>query len=225
MTWTVDQMRDRLGGHFQSVEQVNDTVLRFTRSVAQRPFAVYYVDISDHLPTSPAELTSYQDRVIGKQYFDGNKSLQWSNYLFFVVSASDPVSNNASHRQLIEQDRSYARKFVVTEGELESAIEPLTIAPADSTPEINILSLWTDQLERAGLAKAVLSDDTLPRRLSLIEKSITAPIAKAKPVVSSPIAAALPQLRSLVLSTFRDFPKQRRFDFGTVNLIVGANGM
>jgi len=67
-----------------------------------RQFAVYYIDVSDHLPTSPAELTSYQDRVIGKRYFDGNKSLQWSNYLFFVVSPAASTPNSASLRQLIE---------------------------------------------------------------------------------------------------------------------------
>src|SRR5436190_796143 len=131
MTLKIAQWRERLADRFPGVEEISDSVLRFTRGAANRQFAVYYVDVSDHLPASPEELISYQDRVIGKHYFDGSKSLQWSNYLFFVVSAAASTPNNASLRQLIEQDRSYARKFVVTEDELESAVEPLTVTSTD----------------------------------------------------------------------------------------------
>ncbi|MBA5868099.1 MAG: AAA family ATPase [Nitrospira sp. CR1.3] len=221
MTATVAQLRDRLASYFQGVEQVDDAVLRFTRSVAQRPFAIYYVDVSDHLPATPAELTSYQDRIIGKRYFDGSKSLQWSNYLFFVVSEA---LRNVPLRQLIEQDRTYARKFVVTEDELESAVEPLKIATTDATPETNVLSVWTEQLEKAGLDAAVLSKEPLPQRLSLIETTKAPAKAKSKPTTSSRVSADLAQLRSLVLSKYRNFPTTRSFELGIVNLIVGANG-
>ena len=37
-------------------------------------------------------------------------------------------------------------------------------------------------------------------------------------------AAAMPFIHSLQLKKFRDFPLQRSFEFGTVNLIFGING-
>lgn len=113
---------------------------------------------------------------------------------------------------------------MVTEDELESAVEPLTLSPADAAPETNVLSVWTNLLEKAGLDAAVLSEAPLPQRLTQIEKASAPVKTKSKPAISPPVVAALPQLRSLVLSKFRDFPQQRSFDFGTVNLIFGANG-
>jgi len=46
---------------------------------------------------------------------------------------------------------------------------------------------------------------------------------RRKPKVRNADAGAPPLLRSLQLNTFRDFPIQRSFDFGTVNLIFGPN--
>ena len=224
MTLSISQWRERLSQRFPGVQAVDDSVLRFTRGLANRPFGIYYVDVSDHLPDSPAELTSYQDRVIGKRYFDGNKSLQWSNYLFFVVNERSSSEPQAATRRFIEQDRSYARKYIVTADELESAIEPPTIASDQASPAISILSVWTKRLADAGLETAILSDDPLPKRLALIEKSTLPAKGKPKPVVLPSAAVQLPRLRSVSFQRFRALPKRRNFDFGAVNLIVGANG-
>jgi hypothetical protein len=70
----------------------------------------------------------------------------------------------------------------------------------------------------------VVSDASLPNRLSLIETS--AVTAKPTPKPPAPLIASgkTSYLRSIQLKNFRDFPAQRIFDFGTVNLIVGVNG-
>ena len=39
----------------------------------------------------------YQDRVIGSHYFEGRKSLQWSNYLYFITSR-DRFASSKSDR-------------------------------------------------------------------------------------------------------------------------------
>ena len=114
MTLNVTQLRDHMAHCFSDVEQVADSVVRATRKSGDSPFAVYYIDIGEQLPSTPEALTHYQDRVIGKHYFEGRKSLQWSNYLYFVVS--EEQSRSGAIRQariLIEGDRAYARKFVV----------------------------------------------------------------------------------------------------------------
>ena len=222
---SLTRLHDRMISRFHDVEQVGESVIRFTRLRKDCPFAVYYVDISSSLPSTLEELTSYQDRVIGKRYFDGRKSLQWSTYLFFVVSDERSTTDAVSEaRKLIEQDRTYARKSVITETELDSAIEPQTLEASDALPESNILSVWMRKITEAGLDSAVLSDDDLPTRLKLIVQSST----PSKPSATVPVAiepgAKEPFLRSLKLTKFRDFPVRRFFEFGNVNLIVGVNG-
>lgn len=225
MMLSMARLRDRMATRFSDVEQVEESVIRFTRRLNDRPFAVCYVDISPNLPSTPEALSSYQDRVLGKRYFDGRKSLQWSNYLYFIV-ADERATTTAvcKAKELIEQDRTYARKFVVTADELDSALQPPTLGPGDALPETNILSVWVSKLTEAGLDGAVLTDGTLPSRLTLIEQSSTpyGPNVTVPVVLTTGIKA--PFLRSIQLTGFRDFPVQRLFSFGTVNLIFGVNG-
>ena len=225
MNLTVEQLRSRLAPQFSDIEQVDDSVVRFTRRANDRAFAVCYVDISDDLPTSSQSLADYQDRIIAKRYFEGNKSLQWSNYLYFVVDAEKAAGETLQQtRELIQRDRKYARKFVIAEGELDWAISPPSFQIADKQVATGILSTWTDMLAAANLDRAVLNDESLPRRLELIEADYgqdATPLPAARSVRA---AKQQPFLESLELAKFRDFPIQRSFSFGLVNLVCGANG-
>lgn len=226
MTLNINQLQSRMESRFSDVARVDNSVIRFTRRVKGKTFAVYYVGVDDHLPSTRDELSAYQDRIIGNHYFDGQKSLQWSNYLYFVVS--NDLLKSAQVRkvkEIIEDDRTYARKFVITEDELDLAIEPPKLHPSDSLPHAGILSTWMTELTNANLDQVILSDESLRARLDRIELASDeeAPQHSHTAIPRSP-DGALPFLRSLDLKKFRPFPLQRRFDFGTVNLIFGANG-
>lgn len=222
MTINIAQLRERVAAEagFSAVEQVEDSIIRFTRKTGDLPFAVYYLDVAQVLPGTQETLTKYQDRVIGSRYFEGSKSLQWSNYLYFITSADRLASSKVRQaKELIERDRSYARKFVISEEELDSVLTPPVVVPADATTHVSILSVWTERLVEAGLDRAILSNDDLPKRLALIESSSTKPTPRPKAPRRNVEAKAAPFIRSLQLKRFRDFPFQRSFEFGTVNLI------
>ncbi len=225
MTLNITQLRERVSSQFSNVEQVGDSVIRFTRKAGDLPFAVYYLDVAADLPGTQEKLTRYQDRIIGGHFFQGLKSLQWSNYLYFITSGEKLGSSEVRKaKELIERDRSYARKFVISEEDLETVLAPHVVAPAQAVPRINVLSVWIDRLAESGLDAAILGNDDLPTRLALIESS-SAKRSK-KPIVPrrAPRVQAAPFIRSLELKKFRDFPRRRTFEFGTVNLIFGANG-
>jgi DNA repair exonuclease SbcCD ATPase subunit len=225
MMQTIAQLRERLGTRFDSAEQVDKTILRFVRKANGQAFALYYVDVGSTLPRTSEELAAYQDRVIGASYFDGKKSLQWSNYLYFVISADRAgTMDTQAAKTLIESDRAYARKYVVVENELDAALAPPQMPTSASLPEANILSLWLTRLASAGLDAAVLSDKPLPSRLLQIEA--TAGVASSVPTAPVPQqrVANLPFLKRIGLTNYRPFPTQRHFDLGAVNLIVGTNG-
>ena len=225
MTLSIDQLQNHLARRFPDVERVHDSVIRFTRRVKGKPFAVYYVGVDDHLPATREELSAYQDRIIGTHYFDGQKSLQWSNYFYFLVS--DDLLKTAQFRkakEVIEDDRTYARKFIITEADLDSAIEPPTVRPSESLPEAGILSTWMTTLATASLDQIIMSDESLRARLDRIESSSEDAAPQPKPSIPASSSTPQPFLRTLELKKFRAFPSLHRFDFGTVNLIVGVNG-
>ncbi len=123
MTVPLERIRNNLSPRFPGLEQIEETVLRFERKSHDRSFAVCYVDVSPQIPNTPALLNEYQERTVAKWYFQGSKSLQWSNYLFFVVDAAPPPETKV----IVERDRRYARKFVVTEPELDTAPFPTSV--------------------------------------------------------------------------------------------------
>ncbi len=224
MTINIAELRERVAKRFSDFEQVDDSTIRFTRKAGEHPFAVFYLDLVQDLPGTQETLTKYQDRVIGKYYFEGDKSLQWNNYLYFITSDDRLKSDEARQaKELIEHDRTYARKFVISEEELDLVLTQPAVLPAAASPHTNVLSLWTDRLVEAGLDKAVLSDDNQPKRLSLIESSSDVPIKRRKQTPVKVDVKAPPFIHSLHLRRFRPFPVQRDFTFGTVNLIFGPN--
>jgi len=147
MTLNIEKLREHVAMRFPDVEQVDDSIIRFTRNAGTLPFAVYYFDITQDLPATQERLTKYQDRVIGRHYFEGRKSLQWSNYLYFVTSGDRLASSEVRQaKELIESDRSYARKFVIAEEDVDSVLTPPVIAPSEAGPRTNVLTVWIDRL-------------------------------------------------------------------------------
>ena len=220
MTVSLEQLCNKLAPRFPDLKQVDDSVVRFERKAAGRSFAVCYVDVSTHLPESTAAMNAYQDRIVARHYFDNNKSLQWSNYLFFLV---DTLPAPAA-RAIVERDRKYARKFVLTEPELDTALSPPSFQVSDAAVRTDILATWTGILAAANLDKAILNDENLPKRLDLIEASFGQAALAVPSASSAPRQSKQPFLKQLELKTFRDPPTTRKFDLGLVTLICGANG-
>jgi len=225
MSVNISQLRERVAPQLSDVEQVDESIICGTRKMGDTPFAIYYFDVAEKLPETIEALTKYQDRVLGSRYFDGGKSLQWNNYLYFVTDQKHLASAEVlKAKELIENDRNYARKLVIAEDDLESVLSPAVMTPTAVVPRTNILSVWVEHLVEAGLDRAILSDYDLPKRLDLIESSSARPSAKSRVPARSAQVAPEPFIHSLELKVFRRFPLRRSFEFGAVNLIFGANG-
>jgi recombinational DNA repair ATPase RecF len=219
---TPTELSDRVAIQYPDRERIGDTVVQFTRRVGGRPFAVYYLDCGNQIPTTLDELRSYQDRVIGGRYFQGAQSLQWSNYLYFVTDAERlHAPATAGIRELLEQDRTVARKFLIDENELGGVLKP-DVVSADPTSETSVLSTWNTVLAQNGLGRAIWNDNDLPRRLTLLETA--APSARSASEPTSPSTVKPGQwLKRLQMDHFRDYPLLRDVPFGLVNLIFGPN--
>lgn len=220
MTVSLERIRSKLSPHFPSLEQIDDNVLRFERKSHDQAFAVCYVDVSTQIPSDMRLLNDYQERIIASRYFQGGKSLQWNNYLFFVVDAEP----SQAIRLLVERDRRYARKFVLSEPELDTALAPPTYKVSDEVITTDILNIWTNLLAESNLDRAILNDETMPRRLELIEEHFGQAASATHRSLGTPRTKVQPFLRRVALEKFRPFPETREFDLGTVTLICGVNG-
>ena len=226
MTLSIERITNLVAGKFPNVERLEDgSVIRFTKGFDGVDFAVYYLEVGDNLPRDPEDLTRYQDRVVGSRYFEGRKSLQWNNYLYFITSEDYLASSSAQlAKDFIEADRAYSRKLVISEEEIESILLSPVLSTSGDPMSSNILTTWTELLTQGGLYEAIFDDNNIPNRLNLI----TAPQSEPMPQIATEHlpreVEAPPFIQSIELKSYRPFPVQRHFDFGTVNLIHGANG-
>ncbi|MDQ2735610.1 MAG: hypothetical protein M3Y55_11615 [Pseudomonadota bacterium] len=152
----VESIRNRIGAKFDNVQEVSAGVLRSVRRQGEGALAVYLFDLNNRVTESAAHLESYLDDVLGASYFDeaAPADLRWNHYLYLVADKQSAKGEafDAAKRK-VEADKSYARKFVVAEDELDRAI-----ARIDSVAEIHglgrasdVVATWTAKLVAAGL--------------------------------------------------------------------------
>ena len=217
---SLDALRTQFSDHFTSFELIENLVVRCIRSRQGRDFAVYYIDVSERIPGSVDELNAYQDRIVASRYFNGPKSLQWSQYLYFVISRE--VSTEI--RTLVEGDRKYARKFVVNEQELTSALTPPKFQVAEGVIDASVISTWSELLAESNLDHAIFNNDSLPKRIERIEAEFGHKGLPKPSAANTPRPEAPPFITNLTLKEYRPCPRQRSFDLGTVTLLTGPNG-
>lgn len=225
MTLTLDQLTEKVKPLYPEVQQIGDTVLRCIRKTEQSPFAVYYLDVGNDIPQTPDSLSEYLNHVVGKHYFEGSSSLQWNNYLYFIRNPENlQNANTQKAKEMVEQDRVYARKFVISESELDVVLNPKAMSAGAVDRAVDAISPWITILEESTLTEAVLGDHSLPKRMQLIEQPpIITPSSKISERPSQD--SLLPQISRLEIQDFgRRLPKRKEFNFGAVNLLFGSNG-
>jgi exonuclease SbcC len=218
-----DQLQQRVSARFSDSQKVEDNVIRFVRKSNNHPFAVCYLALSQDLPSDEEELSKYQDRVVGGLYFEGAKSLQWSNYLYFITSSQRLATAKVQRaKEWIENNRSYARKFVISDQEIDEILVPPVAAPEGESTRPNVISIWTQELQAHGLDKAIFSEDSMPSRLSAIEAT-DVPVSRPSSPSATRVSRRPAFLSSLQLIKYRSYPLNRDFEFGTMNLLFGPN--
>lgn len=224
--------REKLGRKLANVSEVATGVLRGIRRNNERDVAAYVFDLNNRLPNTVGDLSSYLDEVMGPAYFDKDASLdlRWNNYLYFVVDKGT-AGNQAFQvtKRNVEADRSYARKFVVIEEDLDRILDELdSVAVVDkSAAATDIVQAWSDGLSAFGM-EDVLDGE---RPIADVVRSISSGTAKqsvrtkkATGVESSQLLVES-HIAGINLSGFRPYPRQKSFDaLGKANLLFGSNG-
>ncbi|WP_129127643.1 AAA family ATPase [Geomonas oryzae] len=216
--------------HYPSLEKVSDRVFRAFDRYKDNAYAVRYFDFNENLFSTVDQLRDYQDKLLGKLYFDpnGNNDLRWNHYLYFIISKE--LINKSGFdkaKAKVESDHEYARKRVVTEDELEHLLKPNVsrqIYPQQLPPDL--VSTWMQILDGKGLGFVLDEDYQIPE----VSRRITAGKLQRlrKPLTTlnldpSELAVNRDIISKLSIKGFRKHPIPREFEFGEVNLIVGVN--
>lgn len=227
----VERAAATLQKRFPGLERVSDSVLRGVDTYAGQPYAIRYFDLSDDLAAAVGHLREYQDKLLGVSYFnaESRSDLRWNHYLYFVTSTPTRDAAYLNAKALVEADREYARKLVVTEDELPVLFAdlPFDVESARGLPP-DALSIWTGILDQHQLGFVVDERLQVPAIVRHIADGDPQPVLR-RPAVPELDAAeqSVPTdfLERLTIQEFRHYPLRKVFDFGIVNLIIGVNGV
>jgi exonuclease SbcC len=227
---SIQALQARLPSRFARSQIVREDLLRCEEVDGNgRPFALHYFKPTADLSALADNLRDFQNENIGSGFFDSDGDLRWNHYLYVIADTSAFSGiDSASAKMRIESDRSFARKFVLSESELFDTFEQQERALLDPQkgPSTDIMGRWVERLLAASL-DVVLEQKPLAETIRLISDADSlasrakAQIGSARPHDS--VASGF--LEELEIRTFRPYPQPGVFHgFGKVNLIHGANG-
>lgn len=229
---TTDDLGIQIAGRLTNVKPVMPGVLRGERTDAGgRPYAIYFFALSNDLNDWADHLEQRQDEIIGPSYFETPSDLRWNHYLYLLTSKESAAADSYDNlKSAIEGDRSYARKFVLTEEELPEALKSLEPSKIEqqSVSGPDVVGRWTKRLMQSQLS-VILDQLPVAETIRKIAKGATGkqpliPDFERQPRTAQPLASKF--LDALEIVHFREWPSSRVFaPLGTVNLIVGSNGV
>ena len=227
----IEQIVAKLERRYPDLERVSDVVYRGVDLYEGSPYAVRYFDLGDNLVATAGHLHEYQNGLLGSSYFNSESKadLRWNHYLYFVTSALHYGEAFLKAKAAVESDREYARKVVVPEDDLETILDDRHFSD-DSAKGLppDPLSIWTTFLESHHLGFIIDERLQVPAVVRNIADGVHRPVlrAPASPDLNAAEKAALTEfLASIAIHEFRKYPLQKTFDFGSVNLILGVNGV
>jgi DNA repair protein SbcC/Rad50 len=221
--------REAVSRQFQNVTQIGDQVIRGEKLYENKPYAIAYIDLADDIITRADSLREFQERVLGEDFFQSAEQLRWNNYLYIVAGPKSISSDGyLDAKSRIEADKHYARKRVVSEGELVELLGDSKLFEAEQVAAAaDIVAVWAERLKEGKLDSLIEQPTPRTAVLENIGKGAAARAAsprKPKALSSADGGFTLSHLEKLEVSKFRPVHDGRTYSFGAVTLIVGANG-
>lgn len=224
----ITTVRQALRKRFSNITEVAEDIVRGERLYDNKRFAVAYVDLSDDIVHRANDLRSFQEKLLGADYFSSPDQLRWSSYLYFVAGPRSLKAEGFDNAKAsIEANRDYARKFVLSPDDMIWLLRdsPLFVLKQD-VETANVTTTWESLLESRHL-NVLLDKPARTKAVELIEKGHASkhPVKhRTYELSSKDLSLTKGFLRSLDITTFRPVLDGRHFQFADVNLIYGPNG-
>jgi chromosome segregation protein len=224
----LNSVREAVHQGFDVVVELGNGILRGERRYRDKPFAIAYIDLADDIVARAQNLTGFQERLLGSSFFSSENDLRWNSYLYFL--AGPKSMHDAGYlkaKALIESDRHFARKFVLSEQDLSLRLRVGSVTKESKVAVQKDAGATWSEIVQAGQLGVLLEQRPRTKVLELIASGA----AFQREARSVPHSVAVQNdhlqrgfLRSLTVDHFRPVNSGRRFELGDINLIFGPNG-
>ncbi len=208
------QLLDQSRKLFNGFSEVDSNLYKGNLSIDDKIAGIYYLNFNQEI--SEEEFDQLQYKYLAEEFYNQDEALQWNIYLLFINSN---ISDSLKIRIL--KDDKYARKLIFSDKEFLDYFE---LEKSEKSELPDIVATWKDELNKVGLQEiySQASYDGIVRNFlnntipNIVEK-------KDKNLDDVPV---IENISSISLKdTYRPYPKLRDFNFGSVNLFTGSNGV
>lgn len=197
------------------LKQLNENLFKAEYTIEDKTAGIYYLNIGQEISDEYFEELQY--KYLAEEFYNQEETLQWNIYLLFVNSN---MTDDLKIKVL--KDDKYARKLVFTNTEF---IDYFELENSNQAGLPDIVSEWKEGLNKVGLQElySKASIEGIIRNF-LNDKATVVKEMKYKSLEHTPI---INKINSISLKdSYRRFPTgNRNFNFGSVNLITGSNGV
>jgi exonuclease SbcC len=200
---------------FSGLEKLNNNLYKGKLPIDDKIAGIYYLNFNQEISESYFEELQY--KYLAEEFYNQGESLQWNIYLLFINS-----NVNDELKVKILTDDKYARKLIFTDNEF---IDYFELEKSQQSDLPDIVSNWKNELKSVGLHELYSSASNEGIIRNFIQN--TSPKFIEKPNKSLEHVPIITKIRSISLKDdYRPFfPTIRDFDFGSVNLFTGPNGV
>lgn len=199
---------------FTDFKAVDNELYKGQLNINDKASGIYYLNFNQEISEDVFE--ELQDKYLAEEFYNQTEVLQWNIYLLFINSN---ISEDLKLK-ILRNDK-YARKLILNGNEF---LDYFKLEKSSRSELPDIISVWKEELNKVGLQELYSSasndgivrnflNDNSPAIVQKIEKSLD-----HIPIIE--------KIKSINLGQdFRQFPQIRNFDFGSVNLFTGSNGV
>lgn len=220
-------LKDDLAKKFEDVDENIPGIFKCKRRYSEKDISYYYIDYSQRDFTNEINLKKLQDDLLGLDYFANTGSIQWNYYLLFLYDDAkyESLISNKELVQKIENNKQYARKFILRDKEINDFFDFDFFARAEKQNITQDLSTkWFERLSTIGLGDICNNKS----RASVIKDYLDGTSLNIKSEIMIPggdLDTKASRISELVLKNYRPHPIRKEYIFGRMNLFVGPNGV
>ena len=201
---------------FAEFHSVDKNVYKGIRKVKNKAAGIYFLDVSGELPD---DISAYQNKFIAEEYYNNPGPTQWNYYLILM---QDAEQSEAKRKKEIENDDKFARKFVFSESQFFDFFD---IKHNADLADLNVIAQLKQELDKVGLQE-VYSSLTYAEIMRRFESDTSEKTVAASKQSVTKDPGSINRINYLHLQeNYRPFPLIKEFNFGSVNLIQGKNGV
>lgn len=223
-------VREALPYLIDNIKHIDEWVVRGEKRLSGQTYAVAYVDLADNVIARSQNIKEFQEQILGDDFFSATGDLRWNNYLYIVAGPNSMADTAAfvTAKAIIEADKDYARKQVVSKKELELILGGARLyEPKPATKTANVLTDWERRLSIHELD--LLLDCPTPRtaaieRVRQGNAKRTSSLERIKSLNSADLHLVTSKLSELTIEKFRPVHNGKTYKFGQVTLVIGPNG-